>query len=81
MICDFSTDYDEIKSTAIREAASEAGGYRVIAQSKRLTGNQDPWGPHYELANGYQVIETNADPVGQDDDGFEELVSLLEEAP
>lgn len=57
-------------SISINEAAEQSGGIKVVSSCDDLI--------LWKLGDGREVIETNGEPVWENDDGFHDLRSLIQ---
>lgn len=57
-------------SISINEEAEKSGGMEVVSSCDDLI--------LWRLADGREVIETNGEPVWENDDGFEDLRSFIQ---
>lgn len=62
---------EDIRSAGISRIAAERGQTECVQVFSRGEGDNRTTG--YRFADGFCVIDTNADPVGQEDEGFDEM--------
>ena len=72
----------EFNSGGLREWARIAGVTHMRylgSASTDLSDNERPDSEVslYEFSNGFQALDTNGDPVGEDEDGFSLIKSLI----